>query len=61
MNDLYIYLTNLVYRYNKKRAYKCRITRTNSFFSNILPYWKLFGYLGTFSIFHQKCVSVLNS
>ena len=31
MNVHLIYLTNLVYGYNKKRAYKCRNTRTNSF------------------------------
>ena len=31
-NVLLIYLTNLFYRYNNKRAYKCRNTRTNGFF-----------------------------
>ena len=31
-NVLLIYLTNLFYRYNKKRAYKCKNTRTNGFF-----------------------------
>ena len=30
-NVLLIYLTKLFYRYNKKRAYKCRSTRTNRF------------------------------
>ena len=35
INVLLIYLTNLFYRYNKKRAYKSRNTRTNSFFNSI--------------------------
>ena len=35
MNVLVIYLTNLFYRYNKKKAYNCRNTRTNSFVDNM--------------------------